>query len=109
MPRRDQEPQFVALDGTAQRSGEHVNVLDRVRAVDAARSGAQLVPGVGALPAAAAEAEKRRAAEDVAAVFQTLFMRMPPPEVSAGMALVMIVISDCSMSSKYACDAPSRL
>ena len=41
--------------------------------------------------------------------FSTLFMRMPPPDVSAGIALVMIVISDCSMSSKYACDAPSRL
>ena len=32
--------------------------------------------------------------------FSTLFSRMPPPEVSAGIALVMTVISDCSMSSK---------
>jgi hypothetical protein len=41
--------------------------------------------------------------------FSTLFMRIPPPDVSAGIALVMIVISDCSMSSKYACEGPSRL
>ena len=39
----------------------------------------------------------------------TLFRRMPPPDVSAGIALVMTVISDCSMSSKYDCEAPSRL
>ena len=32
--------------------------------------------------------------------FSTLFNRIPPPEVSAGIALVMTVISDCSMSSK---------
>ena len=32
--------------------------------------------------------------------FSTEFMRIPPPDVSAGIALVMIVISDCSMSSK---------
>jgi hypothetical protein len=30
----------------------------------------------------------------------TLFNRMPPPDVSAGIALVITVISDCSMSSK---------
>jgi hypothetical protein len=41
--------------------------------------------------------------------FSTLFRRMPPPEVSAGIALVMTLISDCSMSSKYDCDGPSRL
>ena len=32
--------------------------------------------------------------------FSTLFKRIPPPDVSAGIALVMTVISDCSMSSK---------
>jgi hypothetical protein len=32
--------------------------------------------------------------------FNTLCRRMPPPDVSAGTALVMTVISDCSMSSK---------
>ncbi len=41
--------------------------------------------------------------------FSTLFRRIPPPEVSAGIPLVMTLISDCSMSSKYDSDGPSRL
>jgi hypothetical protein len=41
--------------------------------------------------------------------FSTLLSRMPPPDVSAGMPLVMTVISDCSMSSKYESEGPSRL
>ena len=32
--------------------------------------------------------------------FSTLFKRIPPPDVSAGMPLVITLISDCSMSSK---------
>ena len=70
VPRRDQEPELVALDGTAHRAREHVNVLDGVRAVDAEWSGPKLGAGVVALPASAAESEERCAAEDVAAILQ---------------------------------------
>ena len=39
--------------------------------------------------------------------FRMLFRRMPPPPVSAGIAAVLTVISDCSVSSRKLNDVPS--
>ena len=70
MPRRQNEPELIFLDGSAERAGKHVNVLDGVSARNAARSGFQLGVGVVGLPLAAAEPEERGAGEHVAAILQ---------------------------------------
>ncbi len=70
MPRGDEEPRPVALDRPAKRRRKHVNVLDGVGAANALRRALQERIDIVGLPVAAAEAEKRRAAEHVAAVFQ---------------------------------------
>ena len=70
MPRGEEEPRLVPFDRPAERRREHVNVLDAVGGANAERRGAELVVDVVRLPVAAAEAEERRAAEHVAAVFQ---------------------------------------
>jgi hypothetical protein len=75
-------------------------VLDAVGAADAVRRRAQRIVDVSLCHSPLLKPMNADPLNRLPPSFSTEFMRIPPPDVSAGIALVMIVISDCSMSSK---------